>query len=299
MVKHITISASVKGAERQLLQVQERSTSQDLTIVVKSTVFRVSQYGARGTENDRVVEARYSVHCSPSSDRTNGIKFTQILADRRRHNTYNYTEAIKVHNQFAIVFVRRSGDLSDDRYIINNTGGPIIKLGPYDPAYFQLVYMVLVSAPDRHFVVPTLSYINCLQYNFSRFRLVILWQFMCCPEDDLSTSRVPKTFHQNEIEQESDLFKKYAKERMRTGVSENHAVALFTMYKYRLAHSIIDAHWDRMSVAEKQRHATTNAALKALDMYVSNGTAFSDEHIDLLRRVDKFRSRRERKRTTS
>jgi hypothetical protein len=135
MPKPIILSALIKGAERKLFSVQERSQTDDITIVLKRPVFSTDGNAAPYSDLDRIREERISVHCSPGSP-TNGIKYTLITEGEQEKNTYQYTTAIKQYNQFAFVIMRRNGDLSNDRYVIKADVSQCISLGEYDPTYF-------------------------------------------------------------------------------------------------------------------------------------------------------------------
>jgi hypothetical protein len=294
----IIFSASVKGHERRLFSVEERQTTRDLTIVVKHSLFSTQEEGGVSTEADRIIEERFSVHCSPNSDRANGIKYTKVAGDSK-NSSYQYTEAIKVYKQFAIVFMRRNGNISDDRYLLKREKDVFISLGPYDPTYFHIVYMVLISSPDRQFIIPPLSYINSVQRVFTRFKVVVLWQFMMFSSDLTTKSLVPKTFHKDDIAAERDLWTRVSMARMAVGVSEIYALSLFTKYKFELAHSLIDMYWRKASAAEKEEFEDMKESHKALDIYVLKGTPFSDEHVTLLQSVQRFIKRRQKKRSST
>jgi hypothetical protein len=294
MPKPVIFSSSVKGSERCLFSVQERATK-DLTIILKHSLFASSHEGALSTEEDRVIEERFSIHCSPQSERTNGVKHTRVIFGNKRHVTYQYTEAIKVYNQFAFAFMRRNSDISDDRYLIKS-GASIVSLGQYDPAYFQIVYMVLVSAIDRHFVIPPLSYVNLTQVKFSRFCLTVMWQFMAFSGERTTRTVIPKTFHTDEIGAEADQWKKYSMERMSVGVSEIYAMHLFAVYKYDLAHSVMDATPNDPNI---ENCDDFRAIMREIDIYVLDGIPFGANHLELLRTIDKLMKRRKRKLTWS
>ncbi len=269
-----------------------------LTIIVKHSIFGAPFEGATSTESDRVREERYSVHCSLDSKTTNVIKYTRVLYGDKRKYSYQNTEAIKVYNQFAIIFMRRSGDLSDSRYLVNSNG-PVISLGSYDPAYFQIAYMVLVAAHDRKFVIPRLWYVKLVQIPFARFRLIVLWQFMSFTGDITTRSVMPVTFSQEQISAESNLWSKVSMAHMSVGSSEVHAMHIFTTSKYNLAHSLIDTYWRQTNESDKTVYEDMKSALKALDIYTLNGTPFSDDHIALLRTIERFINRRRKKRSLS
>lgn len=297
MPDHTIFSASIKGSERRLFHVQERSTTKDLTIVVKHARFAIPDGGFAANEADRVVEERYSVHRSPTSTRTNGIKYTRILGDGRRDHSYQYTEALKIYNHFSIVFIRRSGDISDENYSITKRHrGNIVSLGGYDPQLFQIVYMVLISNPDREFVMPQFAYVNCVHATFSQFRLSVLWQFMAFAGDLSTYSLVPKTFKSEDISVESDTFEEITKLMAPIGVSEAHAVNQFTRFKYDIAHHLIGTYWNALGDDERNRCAESRAAMMALDIYVSNGVPFSSDHLALLAAMTRFVKRLRKKR---
>jgi hypothetical protein len=198
MSKPTIFSVSIKGLHRLLFSIQERASG-DLTIVVKHSLFSTAEEGGPSTEMDTVIEERYSVHLSPESSLVNAIKYTRILKDGRRMITRNYTEAIKLNNCFTGIFIRRPGDVSEERSTFNRTKGVVVSLGDYDPMYFQPVYFVLLGPKDRQFVIPFRTKINTIQTRFKNFTIIVLWQFLAFTGETTSRTLIPKTFTSEEI----------------------------------------------------------------------------------------------------
>lgn len=137
MPKPTIFSISVSGHARQLFSIQEKSSG-DLTLIVKHSPFSGAEEAGPPAEGDAVIEERFSIHISPESSRVNVIKYTQVLKDGRRRITRNYTEAIKIHDRLAGIYMRRNGDMSESRYIVKAKKGKIVSLGSYDPKFLNL-----------------------------------------------------------------------------------------------------------------------------------------------------------------
>jgi hypothetical protein len=129
MSKPTIFSFKVENKERLVFRVEERSSG-DLTIIIKQSVFESNADGSTPSDAPLVVEERISVHCSPESIKTNVIKYTKTLTDGRQIIHRNYTESIKLHNQFSAIFIRRCGHLYHDRYVIPSTKGNILSHYP-------------------------------------------------------------------------------------------------------------------------------------------------------------------------
>ena len=108
----------VEGTPRLLFSIQERASG-DLTIVIKQSKFATDYEGAPCTEDDTVIEDRFSVHRSQQSAENNVVKYTRILKDGRCLYNMHFTKAIKKNGLFANLFLRRAGNLVDPRYAID------------------------------------------------------------------------------------------------------------------------------------------------------------------------------------
>jgi hypothetical protein len=284
MPKRTVFSAKVKGAERALFSVKERPSG-DITIIVKHSLFNTAYAYEPSTENDRVVEEHFSVHCSPKSQRVNALKYTKFLRGDRRIVVRNYTEGIKIHKQFATMFIRRTGDLSDDRYIIPKTKSRVISTGEFDPQYFQLTFLVLVSANGRRFVNFFPGNKNFLQVDFKDFSLTLIWQYFAFTGRSTSSSLIMRTFTEEEISAAPTAKERNDMRLMQDGVSEIRALQVFDELKSVMTTHLLDETWAALSEADKKQEEPLHVALRQKDPYLKSGIGLSSEHVVLVKEV--------------
>lgn len=283
MTKPTIFSIRIKGAERALFSVQERASG-DLTLIVKHSLFHNTEEGSKASEADLVNEERFSIHQSGNSEKVNVIKYTKVMRDGRVQTTRNYSEALKLKNQFSGIFVRRSGDMSHDRYRVYPNKGTIYSLGKYDPEYFQPVVIVLAGRSDRHFGVTSPENKNVMQVRFQKFSLTIIWQFLAFTGGTTTRSLLFKTFTDQEISA-APTESRPAMLKMRDGFTELEAIDVYDRAKYDLAMSLFSTTWNRSSNEEKIEYGPIMLALMEFDGYVKNGRPFSLQHMQLLKRI--------------
>jgi hypothetical protein len=272
LTKIITIG--IRGEQRLLFRVEERASG-DLTIIIKNTIFSYS--GLRATDNDRIREQRCSVHCSPQSPNTNVIKLTTIMRDGRASYSRNYTQALKRKGQFAGIFIRRVADLSDPRYAVKANPN-VISLGDYDPTAFHPVFMVFVGDVDRDFSLPGFENVNFLEIIFTRFRLIVLWQFLAIDCDGKTAGMLTLATYTPEEINAAAPHERPRMINMLDGFSPDMALYAFHQLKGRLADELIDA--------TQRVHCDLNPSYyevaKKLDLYVQHGTRDTQEFKELV-----------------
>ncbi len=126
-----------------------------------------------------------SVHTSSNSDEHTVVKRTYDYRKRLKENLdigYQFTTGLKKDNLFIPIIFRIAGDLSRERYKLpQGCKDILINLGSYDPKSDQLRLMVLVSNPSTQFPQWNEHASNYLEYNFSNFRLTVLWSYLNLP----------------------------------------------------------------------------------------------------------------------
>jgi hypothetical protein len=287
MPKPTIFSVGIQGKQRLLFSIQERAAG-DLTIVIKQSKFSTKAELAQTDENAAVIEERYSIHRSPESEDINVIKWTEVLKNGRVRNTRNYTQAIKRYGLFAVVFIRRAGDLSDSRYVVNSSRGRIVSLGEYDPVHFQPVFLLLAGAASREFEPPLDTGINCTQVRFKYFRIVLLWQFLMLNGYQTSRTLIPKTFTQEEIDA-AKLEEREAMSCMAFGFAEGGAINTFNRLKYQICDLLLDSLWNKLSGTEKKENDLMSRSLRIAETYSCSGLAFTQPHRMLLKGLNKVR----------
>jgi hypothetical protein len=161
---------------RGVFSVRERPNG-DL-LVTKSAPGYLRQAGS--IDNEALITSqKYSVHRSlQSAEGINALKHTLILADGRRPIvTRHYTNALKAHNQYALLYSARALNLADRRHIASVASEQLVDLGRYDPAYFNFYYTVAVGRRDRAFDMPRLAQANVAELVLSHFRIIVIWSF--------------------------------------------------------------------------------------------------------------------------
>jgi hypothetical protein len=282
MPKVTIFSFGIGGVQRRIFTVQERSSSGDLTVVVRHSQFNTPE---GQPEKIPIVQERCSIHRSPASADINAIKHTKILKGGKSYIHRHYSKALKSRNQFAGVFVRRAGDLSDARYAVDATA-TCVSLGEYDPEHFQPVYLVLVGPREREFVrppQPTFQKINFVQSAFQHFSIVVLWQFLMLSGND-KTSRALNfyTFDDDQIANEQDIIERDKKIRASFGFSEHEALAAFAVLKFQLRDQLVDVLSANFTEQEKANYGWMAQRMKQQDLFAGDGRAFTLEHRYLL-----------------
>jgi len=276
----------VEGTPRLLFSIQERASG-DLTIVIKQSKFATDYEGAPSTEDDTVIEDRFSVHRSQQSAENNVVKYTRILKDGRCLYNMHFTKAIKKNGLFANLFLRRAGNLVDPRYAIDRVGTNSISIGRFDPPYFQPVFMVLVGPVDKEFKQTSDFGVNFTQTRFKHFSIVILWQFVMLDSESASRTLIPKTFKQEEIDSANPAEREPMAD-MARGVTEDEAINLFNELKHQFVSSFLKESWENLSESDKVANWPVQQAMLIADLYCRQGVAFSEEHKELLFRLIRF-----------
>jgi hypothetical protein len=118
MPKPTIFTTSIEGTERRLFSVQEQASG-DLTVILRHSRFdNLGVEGAETTDADLLLEERFSIHRTPKNPSINAIKYTKIRGDGKCGYTRNYSTALKLHNCFAGILIRRTGDMSDAHYLV-------------------------------------------------------------------------------------------------------------------------------------------------------------------------------------
>ena len=178
----VRFTIDVNGQPRTLFSVVERRN--DVTLVLKSAHFNARHGSAVFLEyfpsntSSKIIENRYSIHPSPSSDSINVIKHTMVLANGDRIHNRNYTQVIKKKERFTLVYCRQCGNIALPRYAAQGKFTNV-SLGSFEPQYFTLMYGVFVGASDAEFAGQYEARIlNVLQHKFDKIRIVVFWTFM-------------------------------------------------------------------------------------------------------------------------
>jgi hypothetical protein len=292
MPRPIIFSASIKGKPRLLLSIQERASG-DLTIIVKHSIFRTATTFAKAADDDSIIEERYSIHRSLESATINAIKYTQVLKNGRRHVVRNYTEAMKEpNNRFSLVFMRRAGDVSHERYLFSLTKGQrVINLGEYDPEHFQPVFALFVSRQGRSLADLGNTDINVVRVEgFKHFNITMLAQFLVFNGAQTTRSIMPQTFRSEVISQAAKR-EREAMKGMAAGHDDAGVVAIFRKFEDELATTLMQESWNRLDESEKTEYAALYHAMSEVHPFLPNGTPYGEQHKSLLLAMNFIRRR--------
>jgi hypothetical protein len=278
--KRVIFSILANTKPRKLFTVEERASG-DLTVIVKHTEF----HGEGQLEDQRIVAEHFSVHRTLKNPSLNAIKHTQVLKSGAVNETRNYSSAVKSGTRFAVIFIRRTGGMVNERYDVPANAKEVVSLGRYDPEYLQPIYALLISAPEKRFSLPPKG-MNRRDYTFAHFKVTVLWQYLALSGGDTVKGGIPKTFSDEELEQAG--LERASKERMALGETRSGVLDMFRQIRDKLA-----TDYKNESAASLDRNSSewlTYLASVDLPMYVGSGKAFSPEYMALLRVVKSRKS---------
>ena len=167
---------TTEDGPRTLFTVNERPNG-DLVFDLKPPPFVQFPGGATPHQIER---QKYSVHRSLSTWEGNAITQRTFYKDREPTDHYHFSRALKQHNRFAPMFVRRYPDLRQ-LTPLSASSAATVDLGDVQAEHFQLILGAYVGNPDRTF--GELDYINmsAAQHSMTYFRVVVLWSFLTLP----------------------------------------------------------------------------------------------------------------------
>jgi hypothetical protein len=189
---HARATISVNAKPRVLFSVRENSLG-ELTVVPKvGNGYRESNVNLVTTD---YAHQHFTVHASvDSSSAINVIKRTVNLLHGHPKAVFQHTSAIKQDNGFALLFTRRSGNLSHAYFEAKPSEREVrLDLGSYDPTRETLYFAVFVGETGRQFSPTERCGCNVVQHAFSRFHLVLVSCFQYRPSDDSGDLTSPIT----------------------------------------------------------------------------------------------------------
>ena len=172
----IRIGYVVGGRFRRLLSLAENGRG-EVVIGIRSAENYF--YNSEGT---KILQQKYSVHASLDSERYSTITHTIVLSDGRKLRSYSVTDAIKSRSGFALLFSRRCPDLSNDRYLLENSKKftPVV-LGEYDSRRATPVFAVHVGGAETEFKPSKTHEFAITEIPFAKLKLIIIHGFLGTP----------------------------------------------------------------------------------------------------------------------
>lgn len=172
-------TVDVDGQPRTLFAVREGKTHDGLTIIMKSA----EAVAGHLFEPTEVVEQRYSIHDSPSSQSENTIKHTLILANGELVDTHKQTRGLK-DNLLTPLFFRGCISLDSDRYLYKTkVRDSVVSLGAYDPRSTILNYGLFASGRGGPKMAGSTKYKMTVAH-FRAFTLYVPYCFTNLPSSD-------------------------------------------------------------------------------------------------------------------
>lgn len=170
-------------SQKGLSPVLDITVNESGTVIVKPRVARYVRPDNEVNFSDgNIVEAHCSIHPTRTSDTGNLIHFTQRHLPGAPFEARQFTQAIKVTNKFAPIFLARMANpVFNDR-----TEQPLPKysrlvpLGPIRTDLYSLFYFVLAGPRDKPFVRSDFAIdTNVKQFTVGDISIVLLWSFLC------------------------------------------------------------------------------------------------------------------------
>ena len=183
----IRFTIDVQGRPRTVFQITENWNG-DLTLSTTSggkhlnfTIF--GKYDSEKFESEfQNGDMNISVHRSKESKLYNGI--TCKIQDHGRQITksVHLTSALKIHDNFAVLFFKVAGDLTRPRYEVPAGDRFIhVSLGEYAPHKDQLRFMVVLSNAGTEFPQDIEHVTNTAFFELRQFRITVLWSYLNHP----------------------------------------------------------------------------------------------------------------------
>jgi hypothetical protein len=229
MARASIFTIEVDGRPRKLFAIQQRASG-DLTFIIKHGRHFTEDgtYSVPSSTDAKIKERRISIHRSPKSQTNiSAIKFTSVRADGRVSIYRHYTKAARRRHLFAPLYLERSRDLRDPRYLVESEIDPRFSLGYYDPKHFQLIYKVFVGSALSEFRTYCNHDINLIQIALGDFRIVVMWCFASGPSTPSSHTLGFQTLTPDELNLIPGLEARLAIEAIADGFNENECVGIF------------------------------------------------------------------------
>lgn len=176
----VRFTITTEDGPRTLFTLNERPNG-DLIVDLKPPPFFRLPGGATPHQ---IARQRYSVHRSLRAPEGNAINQRTFYSDREPSAHYHFTRALKQHNGFAPLFVRRYPDLRKLTPHAPESDVARIDLGEVEAEHFQLILGAYVSNAGRAFGETDYVNISVAQRPMTHFRLVVLWSFLTLPSHE-------------------------------------------------------------------------------------------------------------------
>src|SRR4051812_17001800 len=142
----VRFTITTEDGPRSLFTVNERRNG-DLVLDLKPPPFFRLPGGATP---HRIERQKYSVHRSLQTAEGNTITQRTFYSDREPSSHYHFTRALKQHNGFAPLFIRRYPDLRQ-LTPLPTSAADRVDLGEVEAEHFQLILGVYIANADREF----------------------------------------------------------------------------------------------------------------------------------------------------
>jgi hypothetical protein len=180
--KRVSFCIDAEGAQRELFFVLESDKTGDLKLIFRRTLYHNPDNKGDPLAGKLIDEQRYSIHTSPESiHEINTIHHTYRVGEEIL-NGYSFTRVIKARSGFVPLFSRRYPNLAMPHYVPSFKRSTIVAhLGEYDPTVFMLLCTVFLGPPGRAFSLYGDNDARAVQYQFAKFSIVVIWNFLSLP----------------------------------------------------------------------------------------------------------------------
>jgi hypothetical protein len=258
----------VIGADQRLrtvLSIQERPVSKDLTVFIKQATHQgLDPENPDVADQHQIIEQHLSIHNTPNSNFQNAITFKQVLRDGTVKKVAQYSEAIKKYKKLAWIVAQRHPDLRGERYLyIPSKKHNVMNIGAYDSQQFHLITGLYVAphdaiqSPDTSLIFSLLDELrlNFAPIAFSKFVLILIWNFMAAPPQPWGHYALPITAPPSVLNSLSDEALKARYQETAEGLTLEQAIVSFADIERTFRTQFIN-------VCVRQRGATSPSATR-------------------------------------
>ncbi|MFC3125362.1 hypothetical protein ACFOD4_09830 [Pseudoroseomonas globiformis] len=177
----------VDGDLRALLSAREWSDGTIFVDLKPGEFMRPTLY--HDWEIEKPIKAqKYSIHpTNKSKIKINVIKLTTTLQDGTELTQANYTKGIKSNSSFSVLYTKRSPDIRDKPYDIDDARD-YIRIGKYNPHNSTLIYSVVASRKGTELRAnPARDIFNVYNHTIGHFNIAICWTVASLKSDVTGT----------------------------------------------------------------------------------------------------------------
>ncbi|MGM4915904.1 hypothetical protein [Tardiphaga sp. 813_E8_N1_3] len=208
MSNRVSFNIGATNERREVFFFLENLKTGDLKLFFRRTKFHNPYAKTDDRVGKLVDEQRYSIWTSPDSPHgINTIHHTYRVGNDQEES-FSFTKVVKEKTGFIPLFARRCPNLAKDHYKAKLTPKTVsVDLGSYDPAAFIFLYSVFLGPAERVFRLYMEKDVNFAQHHFSKFSIIVLWNFLSLPSTDDGYKSHYIRPHPTDIQKQPDLLR--------------------------------------------------------------------------------------------